>query len=159
MPVDHATFADLLPGDWAIGATNFPMWLDGSRLSPKFSYELLAEDPLELGDRVSYVTASGKAKTIVGVDRLRGDEFVWRGKGLLAAFTSRWSVAGVGPDGRFLVIRFSKSIATPAGIDIVVAAGVDSHGLRTLVASAAHEYGLSPEEFASLTWLELPAER
>jgi hypothetical protein len=148
------SLAELLPGTWAVGATNFPMWLKGDKFSPTFSYELRRDSPLELTDRVSYFTSSGEEKSIVGVDRLRGAEFTWRGRGLLGLVVSRWSVIGAAPDGIFVVIRFSKTFATPAGVDIVSREGLHSDELRTLVARSPEQFGLTHEEFASLTWLE-----
>jgi hypothetical protein len=86
---DAAALAALLPGTWRIGATNFPMWLRGDRLRPYFRYDLKTADPLVLDDVVGYTTADGVEKTIVGVDRMRHDGFVWRGAGLLRFVTSR----------------------------------------------------------------------
>lgn len=152
---DADSLARILPGTWRIGATNFPMWLSGDRHQPTFSYELKGTDPLRLGDVVGYSDRSGARKSIVGVDRLSAHGFVWRGRGLLSLFASHWSVAGSTDDENILVIRFSKSLGTPAGVDVVVREGTDSHEFRTTVAGASTELGLAHEEFASLTWLEL----
>jgi hypothetical protein len=152
---DPAALAALLPGTWRVGATNFPMWLSGDRLRPRFRYDLKSADPLVLDDVVSYTTADGLEKTIVGVDRFRGDGFVWRGTRLLTLVTSRWSVVGATEDSNILVIRFAKSPLTPAGVDVVVRDGMDSHAFRTEVAGFSESLGLTHGEFASLTWLEL----
>ncbi len=154
--LDERTTADLLPGTWFIAATNFPMWLSGERLEPRFSYELLTTDPLVLADEVSYRTPEGEQKRIVGKDTWKHDEFVWRGKGLLKLFASRWHVAGAADDGTVLVIRFEQSLATPAGIDVIVREGMSHPELRKAVARGTDDFGLSPEEFASLTWLMKP---
>ena len=154
--LDERTSADLLPGAWSIAATNFPMWLTGERREPRFSYELLSADPLVLGDEVTYRTVEGEQKRIIGKDTWKHGEFVWRGKGLLKPFASHWHVAGAADDGTVLVIRFEKSLATPAGIDIVVREGTSHPELRKAVARGTEDFGLSPEEFASLTWLNRP---
>lgn len=154
--LDERTTADLLPGTWLIAATNFPMWLNGERREPRFSYELVGTDPLVIADEVSYLTADGEQKRIVGKDTWKRDGFVWRGKGLLKPFASRWHIAGASDDGTVLVIRFEQSIATPAGIDVVVREGTDHPELRKAVARGTEDFGLSPEEFASLTWLIRP---
>lgn len=152
-PYDDATvLAQILPGRWTIRATNFPMWLSGERRDPVFEYGLLRESPLTLSDRVSYTDESGKAKTIVGTDRWHGHGFTWRLKGFGGLFVrSRWEVAAVRQG--LLVIRFDKSIATPGGVDVVVGEGVDSGELRTVIAADPSAFGLTLEEFASLTWL------
>ena len=152
---DTAALAAMLPGTWRVGATNFPMWLGGDRLRPRFRYDLKSADPLVLDDVVSYTTADGIEKSIVGVDRLRGDSFVWRGSRHLSFVTSRWSVIGATEDSNILVIRFAKSVLTPAGVDVVVRDGTDSHAFRTEVAGLSESLGLTHGEFASLTWLEL----
>ncbi|MBK4346557.1 hypothetical protein [Lacisediminihabitans changchengi] len=153
------SLAELLPGSWHIGATNFPMWLRGDRLNPTLSYEVRSEQPLKFLDTVTYSTRAGVRKSIVGVDTLRGDGLVWRGRGILLPFRSHWKVEGTGPSDEFVVTRFSKSLVTPAGVDIMVRHGarLDSQELRTIVATSAGEFGLTPEDLATLTWLELPA--
>jgi hypothetical protein len=152
---DAAALAALLPGTWRIGATNVTMWLSGERLRPTFRYEPKSSDPLAFDDIVSYTTATGVEKTILGVDRLRQDGFVWRGRGRLALFTTRWVVAGATGDANIVVLRFSQSRRAPAGVDVIVRDGTDSHEFRTIVAREAEALGLTHGEFASLTWLEL----
>ena len=154
--LDERTAADLLPGSWCIAATNFPRWLSGERREPRFSYEVLSTDPLVLADEVSYLTAEGDQKRIIGKDTWKHDEFVWRGKGLLKPLTSRWHIAGAADDGTVLVMRFEQSFATPGGIDIVVREGTSHPELRKAVARGTEAFGLSPEEFASLTWIAKP---
>lgn len=150
--LDQRTLADLLPGTWTIRATNFPMWLAGDKLQPQFTYGLVSEEPLVLSDDVSY-RAEGEEKHILGQDAWNGEEFVWRGRKLLRLFASRWSVAGISDDGTIAVIHFSKSLATPAGVDVIVREGTHHPELRALIAHATEEFGLTPEQFGSLTWL------
>lgn len=152
---DAAALAALLPGTWRIGATNVPSWLSGERLRPTFRYEPKSSDPLAFDDTVSYTTADGIEKTVVGVDRLRRDGFVWRGRRHLALFTTRWEVAGATADANIAVLRFSRSRRSPAGVDVIVRDGTDSHEFRRIVAGEAEALGLTHGEFASLSWLEL----
>lgn len=149
--LDQRALADLLPGTWTIAATNFPMWLTGEKTQPRFTYELVSEQPLVLSDDVGYVE-EGEEKHILGQDTWRDDEFVWRGRKLLRLFASRWSVAGMSDEGSIAVIRFSKSLVTPSGVDIIVREGVEHPELRRTVAHSTEEFGISPEEFGSLTW-------
>jgi hypothetical protein len=171
---DAAALAELLPGTWRVGATNFPLWLSGDRHRPRFNYELKTADPLVLHDTVTYTTAQGVEKTLPGVDRLRTDRprrnqrkgdqhdvdqhggniFVWRGTGLLRFVTSRWAVVGATEDSNVMVIRFVKSRLTPAGVDVVLREGTDSHAFRTQVTGLSSTLGLTHGELASLTWLE-----
>lgn len=155
-PVDELTeteLAEILPGTWRVAATNFPMWLRGDRLQPQFTYGLVSASPLTLTDSVGYVTPEGEQKEVVGKDTYRRGEFRWRGKGLLSVASSRWHVSGADEARTLLVIRFSKSLVTPAGIDIVIREGSEHPHLRRVVASTTEELGLSPEDFASLGWL------
>ncbi|MCU1411114.1 MAG: hypothetical protein JWR04_1821 [Rhodoglobus sp.] len=150
--LDQRTLADLLPGTWTIQATNFPMWLTGEKLEPRFTYDLVSEQPLVLSDDVSYVEEAGE-KHILGQDTWNGEGFVWRGRKLLRLFASRWTVAGISDDGTIAVIHFSKSLATPSGVDVIVREGTHHPELRATIAHATEEFGLTPEEFGSLTWL------
>lgn len=151
--VDESTLAEILPGTWVIAATNFPMWLTGERQDPTFTYGLVSTDPLVLSDEVSFTTAEGEAKSILGQDTWRGEEFVWRGKGLLKVAKSRWTVTGTSEDHEVVAIHFTKSIATPAGIDIIVREGSAVPEIRAMLARDTERFGLTPEEFGSLTWL------
>jgi hypothetical protein len=151
-PDEHA-LAELLPGTWRVVASNFPMWLGTDRLDPTFSYVLLGTEPLRLADDVSYTTETGEVKHILGVDQWRGQGFRWRGKGLLRLTSSSWTVAGVSKAGTIAAIRFSKSLASPAGIDILVREGAYFPEPRAAVAAESERFGLTAEDFASLTWL------
>lgn len=150
---DASVLAAKLPGTWSVVATNFPMWLDGTRHNPEFSYETVAGDELTFADTVSYTTRDGEQKTILGTDRLRGDEFVWRGQGWLKVLTSRWQVVGADDNFDTVVLRFSRSRLTPAGIDVLSRTGVEVPAVRSTVAHATDQFGLTAEDFASLTWL------
>ena len=154
--LDERTTADLLPGTWFIAATNMPIWLSGERREARLSYELLGTDPLVLAEEVSFTTTEGEPKRIVAKNTWKHDEFVWRGKGLLKPLTSRWHIAGAADDGTVLVLRFDQSLARHAGIDIVVREGTSHPELRKAVARGTQDFGLSPEEFASITWIAKP---
>lgn len=154
---DHAALAEILPGTWRVRASNFPMWVNGGRTTPSFSYEVLTEDPLTLSDDVRYIDSKGREKHVRGVDRRSHTGFVWRGRGALGLVSSKWSVSGTSEDGRVLVVRFAKSLFTPAGVDVVSRDTEEVPELRALVAGSTEELGLSAEEFASLTWLSTEA--
>jgi hypothetical protein len=151
--IEVSDLARILPGAWRITATNVPMWLGNTRLGPVLTYGLLSRDPLALTDVVHYETPDGAAKSIVGVDRDHGGEFHWRRRGLLGLRVSRWRVVGVDEDSGVLALRFGKSLTSPAGIDVVVREGSDVGDGRSVVAARAASFGLSLEDFASLTWL------
>ncbi|NYJ30514.1 hypothetical protein [Galbitalea soli] len=151
--------AGILPGRWRVAASNFPMWVDGTRFSPVFSYELLSSDPLVLADDVSYLTAEGVEKHILGVDTFVELDFIWRGRGWQRFVSSRWRIGGFNHDQTIACLHFSRSRVSPAGIDLVVREGVEPPELRRTVAHDAALYGLGPEEFASLAWLDQHAPR
>lgn len=156
--LDESRLADVLPGTWTIAATNLPMWLNGERLDGRLSYELISSDPLVLSDDVAYRDPQGEEKHIVGEnsfgrDRYGDEGFRWRGKGMLKLVPGRWAVSGFSEDGAIAVIRFEKSLATAAGIDVIVREGADEPEVRKTIARATEEFGLTPEDFGSLTWL------
>src|SRR5205823_7176053 len=110
-----------LPGTWRILATTFPLWLSGKRLRPTITYTLLPGQPLMLRDDVSYYTRSGTRRHLVGTDRYepRTGRIVWRGQGVLALLSSRWSVEYLSADGELATLTFDRSLVTPAGMDII----------------------------------------
>jgi hypothetical protein len=151
---NDSDLAAILPGSWVVRSTNFPMWLTRERISPRFTFTLLKESPLTLRDDVSYGTVDGGEKHVLGVDRWTGDGFVWRGKGPLGMLRTRWSIVGTNDASTVLAIRFHKTVLRHAGIDILVREGVEIDELRSLVARNTEQFGLSTEDFASLTWLD-----
>jgi hypothetical protein len=160
-PLEDDQLSSILPGTWNVRGTNVPMWLSNERRSPRFDYELAGENPLTLRDRVSYfATKDNEEKQLSGVIKWAHNGFVWRGRGYLRFFASRWSVIGSNETHSVLAIRFQKTLLTHAGINVIVRDGEDIDEVRSLVARNTEEFGLSAEDFASLTWLEpetLPA--
>jgi hypothetical protein len=105
-----------LAGRWSIVATNFPMWLGGKRSRPAFNYAV-RDGGVE--DVVTY-EQGGRTRRIVGFDRpddATNRAFTWRGRGLLFLFASRWRVLHHDPE--WMLIGFEKTLATPAGADLV----------------------------------------
>lgn len=111
---------DQLVGRWHVLATNFPMWLKGDKTQPTFEYAKLADGRLD--DTVAYLKA-GKRHTIRGIDTQHTGAptyFTWRGRGWLKLFTSHWAVDAIDPlAGQWAVISFSKTLATPEGVDVI----------------------------------------
>lgn len=151
--IDVSSLGRLLPGSWHLRATNLPMWLTGERLSATFEYELVGEDPLVLGVAASYATPEGETRQVRGVARSAHDGFVSPGKGLRRMLSSRWSIAGASEDGSVVVIRFQKSRLSLDGLDVLVRSASEVGELRAMVAASTERFGLSPEDFASLSWL------
>jgi hypothetical protein len=113
-----------LEGTWHVGASTFPMWLDGSRRQPTFTYSRveLHQGRVTMDDRVGYLAVSGERATIDGVDVQHPTvptHFTWSGRGFLAAFTSEWDVVSIDAQGRYAIITFSATLATPAGLDVI----------------------------------------
>jgi hypothetical protein len=150
------TLAELLPGIWAIAATNLPVWLTGERAEPHLTYELVSREPLVLSHAASYTSAEDAPKPEVGHDTFRDGQFVRRGTGLHRIVPSRWEVSGWGAGGAVLALRYFAALKTPAGLDIVVRERAQVPEIRALVAGSTDEFGLTPEEFGSLSWLAAP---
>jgi hypothetical protein len=141
---DQQALRATLPGAWRVLATTFPMWLSGRRLRPTFRYELVAEDPLTLGDEVTYRTRAGTTKRIAGVDRLdpATGEFTWRGRGLLRPLSSRWRVEHLSDDRDLAVLAFARSLLTPAGVDVIGRGDADRPDARHRVPAGLLPPGL-----------------
>lgn len=113
---EDAALASRLAGTWHVVASNFPMWLDGKKTSPTFTYGVLGGG--KLSDTVRYVE-NGEVGFIEGTDTQAGTHFTWRGTGLLVFFVSEWDVAAIDPAGAWAVISFSRTLATPEGVDVI----------------------------------------
>lgn len=108
-----------LAGTWFVCSTDFPMWTKGKKTDPRFHYTIVEKRGEEvLYDEVTYVK-NGKEKSIRGYDFPDGDQFTWRGKGLLRIAKSEWKVVLKDPEGQWAVIAFSKTLFTRAGVDIL----------------------------------------
>jgi hypothetical protein len=110
-------------GTWHVGASTFPMWLDGTRTSPTFTYsELVRRDGrVTMRDVVSY-QRHGQLETLEGLDVQHArtpSHFSWSGRGFLAAFTSEWDVVFLDAQRGLAIITFSRTLATPAGLDVI----------------------------------------
>lgn len=111
-----------LTGTWYINQSNFPMWLKGDKKNPTFNYTLKEKnDALGLKDIVAY-QKNAKRKTIIGFDKPLNEQhtyFVWRGKGILSILTSKWKILHFNREQNWILLRFEKTLFTPAGYDII----------------------------------------
>ncbi len=111
-----------LAGTWYVLETTFPMWLEGKKTDPSFTYRPIEGDEgRRLDDLVSY-RDEGEPDSIAGVDTqdaADSSHFTWHGKGLLFLFKSDWYVVLRAPDRSWAVIYFSSTVATPEGVDII----------------------------------------
>ena len=115
--------AKSLEGTWRVVGTTFPMWLDGTKTEPRFGYSRIEtrDGVTTMEDLVSY-REGGAPGSIEGVDTQSTTvptHFTWRGHGVLALFASDWDVVFVDPERRFAIITFSKTLATPSGLDVI----------------------------------------
>lgn len=141
----------MLEGRWLIKGTNFPMWTSKKRKNPTITYTKLSKYPSKFLDTVSY-ELNNKPKKIVGIDTYDSNRFVWRGKGILKLLKSEWSILELTET--LLVIKFERSLLTPAGIDILIKdhGEMDSDSQQFILASLK-DRGLAKEELEHLTWL------
>ncbi|OXG54921.1 hypothetical protein J010_00257 [Cryptococcus neoformans] len=121
-------------GKWGVVWSTLPLWKDKKDVT--ITYTPVARRCetriVEFEDLVEYKTRSStdgsKTNTIKGIDTLspgsNGATFDWKGKGLLFFVHSHWEVLGYGKDVEqgleWAVTYFSKTLFTPAGIDIYV---------------------------------------
>lgn len=113
-----------LIGQWHIVRTTFPMWRSGKNQRPSLNYTRIAgADHSQVEDLVIYEKRK-KPRTIRGVDTQDPElpcHFRWRGRGLLKLLSSDWYIVDLADaDGdRIMAIYFTKTLFTPAGLDIV----------------------------------------
>jgi hypothetical protein len=152
---DQAAITHALPGVWALGASNLADWTDGARRDIEFRFEVEGGDPLVVLEEQSFTGPEGRARLVAIVSRLVGGSFVSKGRGLLRGGGSRWTVGGLGPDGAVMVLRILHPRGGQDGLLVLVRRDAGVRELRSAIAMDAARYGIGPEDFASLTWLEL----
>ncbi|WWD17267.1 hypothetical protein CI109_101705 [Kwoniella shandongensis] len=118
-------------GKWGVAWSTLPMWKDKKDVT--ISYIPVAEQSkinTTFDDLVEYRKRSAaegsKPSTVKGVDTLtagsNGATFDWKGSSYLFFVHSHWEVLGYGKDEEhgleWAVTFFSKTLFTPAGIDI-----------------------------------------
>jgi hypothetical protein len=124
---------------WCVAYTNLPLWKDKKNVRITYRIEGNAPSPSDgrmpdLDDHVVYEEiGKTKEKHIHGISRpvevegiAFGLAYSWRGKGWLRIASSDWEILGWGKDefasadkpNDWVVTCFSKTLFTPAGIDI-----------------------------------------
>lgn len=150
---DVSVLANALPGNWTVGATSLPGWSFNPQVPPRFAYQLVTALPLVLSHEIVFESADGKPKSYVGTTRWRGRSFLSHTGRFTLLKRGRWSVNGLGADGNVLAFTLSKALTVPESIFVLTRVDSGVTDLRALVASGYAAYGLTPEQFASLTWL------
>jgi hypothetical protein len=150
---DTTQIAEALPGDWITAASSFPAWTYNPAAPIRLNYRLEQQDPLVLSHVISFENGEGKQRVLTGRDRWAGTHFRTRTRRFDPRGASRWAVRGVHSSGDVAVVAVSKVFGSPDGILVLVRDSATIEDLRALVADGYDEFGFSPEEFASLSWL------
>lgn len=154
MATDHRTLAQLLPGGWLVAATNIPVWLTPDRVGAKYSWEVIDTDPLVLDEVIGFENQAGVPQRIPGISHQVDGGFAWRGRRLQRFTRSHWSVIGISDDETVLAVRYIRSRATEAGVSVLLREGTPPRELRAMIAHDSARFGLTPEDFATLTWID-----
>jgi hypothetical protein len=152
---------------WNVSYSSLPLWK--GKQNVRITYSLCGATPrdsLRMPDLDDHVESQkiGQTKTshIHGISRpieVEGLEFglaySWRGKGWLKIASSDWEILGYGPDNHakepndYIVTFFSKTLFTPAGIDIYTRTKANLSD-ETLSAIKSTLASLSDEKFTSI---------
>jgi hypothetical protein len=134
-----------LSGDWFIVYSNFPMWTKAKRRYPMLHYTIeRREGEWGLTDSVTYLRGHTK-KYIHGFDNLTDkDTFIWRGSGMITKhLSSKWGVVYINPDGEWAIIRFEKTLFTPAGYDVISRNSLQSDTSTNQINQMLKRYSIS----------------
>lgn len=153
--LDQGTTADVLRGTWGLGATNVVDWLDGSRRDIAITFEVETSDPLTVAERQEYTSHDGKDRLVTIESEWVDGVFRSKGRGILRTGATRWRVGGVSDDRTILVLRVATVRGGQDGLLVLVRADARSGELRSTIATRSHDFGIGPEDFASLSWLDL----
>ncbi|KAF8593086.1 hypothetical protein BDV93DRAFT_530017, partial [Ceratobasidium sp. AG-I] len=133
---------DKFMGKWHVIQSTLPLWK--SRTDVTITYNPIASatpsttpdsEPIRFDDIVEYRSSSSPGSSrskIVGLDTLQpapkgapegyrpAASYHWRGKGWLMIASSQWQVLGYDERAGWAVTYFSKTLFTPAGMDLYV---------------------------------------
>jgi hypothetical protein len=135
-------------------ASSLPIWLSGLTYPPTYTFSVIRELPDRIAESLTYSTRGGQDVTVESVNRLIGGAFVSRGSGLALLSTSKWSISGLSDDGVVAIVRYEKTRLSAEGVNVLVREGHVRPSLRSEVASSTEQFGLSLEDFASITWFD-----
>lgn len=152
--LDQGTTADVLRGTWGLGATNVVDWLDGARRDIVIQFDVETSNPLTVTEVQTFTSADGRDRAVTIESEWVDGVFRSRGRGLLRTGATRWRVGGVNGDHTILVIRVATVRGGQDGLLVLVRADGANGELRSTIATRSADFGIGPEDFASLTWLE-----
>ena len=152
--LDQGTTADVLRGTWGLGATNVVDWLDGARRDVAIRFDVDTSDPLTVTEIQKFTSAEGKDRSVTIESEWGDGVFRSRGRGLLRTGATRWRVGGGSSDHSSLVLRVATVRGGQDGLLVLVRADAAPAELRSVIATRSADFGLGPEDFASLSWLE-----
>lgn len=143
---------NILEGEWHIGASNIDPWVNGTRRDSLFRFSIEQASPLIVTEEQVFTSKDGKERRTALTSRYTDGEFISKGRRVLGTM-SRWSIGGAAPDGAIIVIRLAHERGGQDGLLVLVRREEKRSELRTTIATQAEDYGVGPEDFASLTWL------
>eukprot|EP00026_Physarum_polycephalum_P016826 Phypoly_transcript_17839.p1 GENE.Phypoly_transcript_17839~~Phypoly_transcript_17839.p1 ORF type:complete len:185 (-),score=25.40 Phypoly_transcript_17839:102-656(-) len=140
---EHVPY-DKFMGSWFVVWSTLPLWK--GKKDVKITYTPLASNSVGalIDDLVEYRKASAPStsspSTVRGIDTrddsANGATWNWRGKGLLMIASSHWEIIGYdteSEDPEWAVTHFSKTLFTPAGLDIYMRQPLTSAEGRAVV--------------------------
>ncbi len=150
--LDEAAIAHTLAGEWRIGASNIDAWVDGTRRDILFRFTIEQESPLILTEEQVFTTKDGKERRFALANRFVNGEFISKSRRIVSAM-SRWSIGGMDQDRGIFLVRMTHSRGGQDGLIVLVRNDTVVNELRTTIAVESDEFGVGPEDFASLTWV------
>ena len=126
------------------------MWTSGKKTKPSITYSIIKSDPLKILDEVQY-QSKGKIKTITGFDTIYNGQFIWRGKGILKLFTSKWEVIYV--DSEILIIAFSSTLVTSSGMDILLRDKQNTESYKRQLKARPEVFNIDDQSLRNIEWL------
>ncbi|MGZ3883246.1 MAG: hypothetical protein ACXVPQ_00695 [Bacteroidia bacterium] len=113
----------LLEGKWHIAASNFSTWTQGTKTDPGNVYSdfRIKGSALQFSDLITF-KKNGEVRKIKGkLKQKKSDklEFIWRGKGLLFVFRSKWKIIASDSEGQWIALYSPGTLTSPEGVDII----------------------------------------
>ena len=118
-----------------------------------FRFTKEQESPLLLTEEQVFTTKDGKERRVALTNRFVGGEFIAKG-GRIVGTMSRWSVGALDDELGILLLRIIHARGGQDGLIVLLRHDAPQNELRMTIANRSSEFGVGPEDFASLTWVQ-----
>lgn len=139
-------------GDWRLCGTTQPFLGDPRKTEVAVSFSVHRSEPLVCRGDVSWKRGD-RTYSLPGFDRVSADGVHhWRGRGWRIVLGSLFRFDTATADGTVIVLRYSASLISPAGLHVLARSDLAPQTLRDRILDESSALGLPRTELEALRW-------